>query len=155
MPPIIEDLKIIAKNKGLWNLFLPNHYKEGCDLNILEYAMICEVLGKSFIAPEGIFKFNRGVLTFASYTATNTAAPDTGNMELLAKYGNDKQKKQWLEPLLAGKIRSAFAMTEPSVASSDATNIGTLISKDPANSDYYLINGINKISKNLCFFIYL
>ncbi|KAJ3384038.1 hypothetical protein HDU92_003787 [Lobulomyces angularis] len=126
IPEVLEELKAKAKTLGLWNLFLAKEYGQyGAGLTNLEYAVLCETLGKSFIAPE----------------ACNCSAPDTGNMEVLAKYGNEAQKEKWLKPLLDGKIRSAFAMTEPRVASSDATNIETYITKDPKNPDYYLING--------------
>ncbi len=120
-PPIMEELKTLAREEGLWNLFLPR--REFPDaLTSLEYAPLCEVMGRSPIGPE----------------AFNCSAPDTGNMETLALYGTPEQKETWLKPLMAGEIRSCFAMTEPAVASSDATNIATQIRRE---GETYVING--------------
>ncbi|ARX82361.1 acyl-CoA dehydrogenase [Streptomyces alboflavus] len=124
-PAVVGELKAEARCQGLWNLFLPDSQdgSYGAGLTNLQYAPLAEITGRSpHLAP----------------TALNCAAPDTGNMEVLAQFGTDEQKKQWLEPLLAGEIRSAFAMTEPEVASSDATNITTHIKRD---GDSYVITG--------------
>jgi acyl-CoA dehydrogenase len=119
-PPVMEELKAAARQEGLWNLFLPNP-KWGAGLANLDYAPLCELMGRNLLTAE----------------ATNCAAPDTGNMEILAEFGTPEQQDQWLVPLLNGEIRSCFAMTEPWVASSDATNIQSRIERD---GDEYVVN---------------
>jgi acyl-CoA dehydrogenase len=121
-PPVIEDLKRAARARGLWNLFLPHKTQWTDGLSNTDYAPLAEIMGRSHLAPE----------------ACNCSAPDTGNMELLTMFGTDGQKERWLQPLLEGEIRSCFAMTEPAVASSDASNIECAIRRD---GDEYVING--------------
>jgi acyl-CoA dehydrogenase len=123
LPPVVEELKMDARSRGLWNLFLPDATDPAHGLSVLDYASLAELTGRSAkLAPE----------------ALNCAAPDTGNMEVLHLFGTAEQKQQWLRPLLDGRIRSGFAMTEPEVASSDATNIATRIER---HGDEYVING--------------
>jgi acyl-CoA dehydrogenase len=121
-PPILDELKVEARERGLWNLFLPHRTEWTDGLSNLDYAPLAEITGRSPLAPE----------------ALNCSAPDTGNMELLTMFGTDEQKERWLRPLLEGEIRSCFAMTEPAVASSDATNIALRIERD---GDHYVLNG--------------
>ena len=122
-PRVLEELKVEARRRGLWNLFLPRNHAYGAGLTNLQYAPLAEITGRNpWVAPEAI----------------NCSAPDTGNMELLSLFGTEEQRRLWLEPLLEGEIRSAFSMTEPEVASSDATNIATRIERD---GDEYVING--------------
>ena len=121
-PPVMEELKAEARRRGLWNLFLPHQTKWTDGLSNLDYAPLAEIMGRSHIASQ----------------ACNCSAPDTGNMELLTMFGTPEQQEQWLYPLLEGEVRSAFAMTEPAVASSDATNISCRIERD---GDDYVING--------------
>ncbi|MEU4366094.1 acyl-CoA dehydrogenase family protein [Micromonospora chersina] len=118
--PVLAELRAAARKRGLWNLFLPGEH--GAGLTNLQYAPLAEITGRSHLAP----------------AAVNCAAPDTGNMEVLAMFGTGQQRERWLEPLLDGEIRSSFAMTEPDVASSDATNVATRIERD---GDHYVING--------------
>ena len=122
-PQVIEDLKTEARSRGLWNLFLPHKTEWTDGLSNFDYAPLAEISGRSIhLAPE----------------AMNCSAPDTGNMELLTEFGTPEQQEEWLRPLLDGEIRSCFSMTEPDVASSDATNVETSIAKD---GDEYIING--------------
>jgi len=118
--PVLQELRAEARSRGLWNLFLPGD--RGAGLTNLQYAPLAEITGRSHLGPASL----------------NCAAPDTGNMELIHDFGTDAQKKEWLDPLLEGEIRSSFAMTEPDVASSDATNIGTSITRD---GDAYVVSG--------------
>src|SRR5579859_7404450 len=120
-PPVMDELKEEARRRGLWNLFLPDE-EEGAGLTNAEYAPLAEIMGRTRIASE----------------ACNCSAPDTGNMEVLHQFASPAQKERWLRPLLDGEIRSAFAMTEPDVASSDATNIAMRIERD---GDHYVLNG--------------
>ena len=134
-PPVMEELKAEARSRGLWNLFLPHATEWGSGLSNLDYAPLAEISGRSLIAPE----------------AMNCSAPDTGNMEILTMFGTDDQKRRWLQPLLDGEIRSCFAMTEPAVASSDATNIECRIASDGSD---YVINGrkwwISGVARDRC-----
>ena len=122
VPPILEELKSEARRRGLWNLFLPHKTQWTDGLSNVDYAPLAEIMGRSAIAPQSL----------------NCSAPDTGNMELLTLFGTEEQQGQWLEPLLEGEIRSCFVMTEPDVASSDATNISLRIDRD---GDEYVLNG--------------
>src|SRR5918996_5698105 len=120
--PVLDELKVEARSRGLWNLFLPHDTEWSEGLSNLDYAPLAEITGRSPLGPEAI----------------NCSAPDTGNMELLSMFATDAQKERWLRPLLEGEIRSCFAMTEPDVASSDATNIALRVERE---GDEYVLNG--------------